>query len=125
MYRNQYATRIRILSDNTEYRFLWTSALPTLQLTISQLLPGKVEWTTKNNIAKSIYYISLSKYIRANINNEKIINSIAKQNSVYSYELAKMLKLDIYDEKNDVNKLFISSLQSFGFPVGITNVGFL
>jgi hypothetical protein len=72
----------------------------------------------KNNIAKSLYYISLSKYIRENINNKKIINSIAKQNSIYSYELAKMLKLDVYDKNNDIKNIFISSLQSlFGFNI--------
>uniref|UniRef100_A0A6C0H7E5 Ribosomal RNA methyltransferase FtsJ domain-containing protein n=1 Tax=viral metagenome TaxID=1070528 RepID=A0A6C0H7E5_9ZZZZ len=60
---------------------------------------------------KDIHRINLQlNYIRENINNQDFINSLIKQNYIYSYNLAKLFKFQIY-ESEDINtitsKLFI------------------
>lgn len=67
---------------------------------------------------KHNYYISLLSDIRKNMQNDDYINSLLQKNMIYSYELAKILKLDVYEKEIQIEKSYISSLYSL-FNFGI------
>jgi hypothetical protein len=65
------------------------------------------------------FFISKIEFIKNNINDEKIINSILNENLMYSYRLAKILKFKIYNIKKNINKYLLKSLQKiFSIDVG-------
>jgi len=51
------------------------------------------------------------KYISENEKNEKIINSIIRENQMYSYEMARILKFNVYDMRDYIDETLIKSLQ--------------
>jgi hypothetical protein len=73
------------------------------------------QFLTVNNL-----YAERAIYIKEHINEDTLIKSIIEQNKVYSYDLARILKFDVYEIKDDIDKVLLKSLEKiFSFDLGM------